>query len=93
MTLYLIYKNAKKVTKEVKLEVTEIVADDKELKLSEEILKDQIIDVVKLSAIVCSEIIPMVTGNELKNEINLPQLNVIINEDMMIKPKAIIEAS
>ncbi|XP_015069298.1 bidirectional sugar transporter SWEET14-like [Solanum pennellii] len=93
MTLYLIYNNAKKVTKEVKLEVTEIVADDKELKLSEEILKDQIIDVVKLSAIVCSEIIPMVTGNELKNEINLPQLNVIINEDMIIKPKAIIEAS
>ncbi|WMV20968.1 hypothetical protein MTR67_014353, partial [Solanum verrucosum] len=92
MTLYLIYKNAKKVTKEVKLEIAEIVGDE-ELKLSEEILKEQIIDVVKLSAMVCSEIIPMVTAHELKNEINLPQLNVIINEDMIIKPKAIIQVS
>ncbi|KAH0702853.1 hypothetical protein KY290_018162 [Solanum tuberosum] len=92
MTLYLIYKNAKKVTKEVRLENTETVVDE-ELKLSEEMLKEQIIDVVKLSAMVCSEIIPMVTAHELKNEINLPQLNVIINEDMIIKPKAIIEVS
>ncbi|KAK6794814.1 hypothetical protein RDI58_008267 [Solanum bulbocastanum] len=92
MTLYLIYKNAKKVNKEVKLEITEIVVDE-ELKLSEEILKEQIIDVVKLSAMVCSEIIPMVAAHELKNEINLPQLNVIINEDMIIKPKAIKEVS
>ncbi|XP_055827132.1 bidirectional sugar transporter SWEET10-like [Solanum dulcamara] len=91
MALYLIYKNAKKVTKEVKLENTEIVVDQ-ELKLPEEILKEQIIDVVKLSAMVCSEIIPMVTA-ELKNEINLPQLSVIINEDKIIKPKAIKEAS
>ncbi|MCE3051171.1 hypothetical protein HAX54_049037 [Datura stramonium] len=92
MVLYLIYKNAKKVTEEVKIsENTETVIVE-EHKLSEEILlKEQIIDVVKLSAMVCSEIIPMVT--ELKNEINLPQLSLIINEDKIIKPKGTIEDS
>ncbi|XP_060204160.1 bidirectional sugar transporter SWEET10-like [Lycium barbarum] len=91
MVLYLIYKNAKKVTEEVKLsenlENTETVVE--EHKLPEELLKEQIIDVVKLSTMVCSEIIPMVT--EL-NEINVPQISVIINEEKM-KPKGTIEAS
>lgn len=82
MALYLIYKKAKNKTKEVKLEITEIVVDE-ELNLPEEKLKEQIIDVVKLSAMVCSEIIPIVTA-ELKNEIILPQLSVIINEDKII---------
>ncbi|CAN4085493.1 unnamed protein product [Withania somnifera] len=83
MVLYMIYKNAKKVTanEEVKLENTEIFVE--EHKLPKDILPEQIIDVVKLSAIVCSEIIPMVT--ELKNETNLPQLSMIINEEK-IKP-------
>ncbi|PIN22406.1 Multitransmembrane protein [Handroanthus impetiginosus] len=53
MVLYVIYKNAKKVVEE---KLPEIQMEDH--KLPE--LKDQIIDVVKLSAIVCSEIIPVV---------------------------------
>ncbi|KAF3644435.1 Bidirectional sugar transporter SWEET14 [Capsicum baccatum] len=93
MVLYLIYKNAKKVavTEEVKLENTETVVVIEEHKIPEEKLKEQIIDVVKLSAMVCSEIIPIVT--ELKNEIELPQLSLIITEDKIIKPKGTIEAS
>ncbi|KAJ8554141.1 hypothetical protein K7X08_024819 [Anisodus acutangulus] len=91
MVIYLIYKNAKKVNEEVKLseklETTETNVE--EHKLPGEILKEQIIDVVKLSAMVCSEIIPMVT--EL-NEINMPQISVIINEKK-IEPKGTIEAS
>ncbi|CAN4089324.1 unnamed protein product [Withania somnifera] len=91
MMLYMIYKKAKKVTgkEEVKLEnTTEIVIEEQ--KIAKEILPEQIIDVVKLSAMVCSEIIPMVT-DQLKNEITLPQLSVIINEDKIIKPKGTIE--
>ncbi|CAI9754677.1 unnamed protein product [Fraxinus pennsylvanica] len=60
MVLYVIYKNAKKVIEENLPEIQ---------KLPE--LKDQIIDVVKLSAIVCSEIIPVVP--QLLNN-NLPNL-------------------
>lgn len=90
MVLYVIYKNAKKVTKEVKIaEKENTVTIVEEHKLSEDKLKEQIIDVVKLSAMVCSEIIPMVP--EL-NEINMPQLNGIIKGEK-IKPKETIEAS
>ncbi|OIT26170.1 bidirectional sugar transporter sweet14 [Nicotiana attenuata] len=90
MVLYVIYKNAKKVTKEVKIaEKENTVTIVEEHKISEDKLKEQIIDVVKLSAMVCSEIIPIVP--EL-NEINMPQLSGIINGEK-IKPKETIEAS
>ncbi|XP_009605548.1 bidirectional sugar transporter SWEET10-like [Nicotiana tabacum] len=90
MVLYVIYKNAKKVTKEIKIaEKENTVTIVEEHKLSEDLLKEQIIDVVKLSAMVCSEIIPMVP--EL-NEINMPQLSGIINGEK-ITPKETIEAS
>ncbi|KAL2465498.1 Bidirectional sugar transporter SWEET10 [Abeliophyllum distichum] len=58
MALYAFYKNAKKVV-EVKLPgIQNKLISLENQKLPE--LKDQIIDVVKLSAIMCSEIIPVV---------------------------------
>ncbi|KAL0415631.1 UNVERIFIED_CONTAM: Bidirectional sugar transporter SWEET14 [Sesamum latifolium] len=59
MALYLVYKNAKKAIQEKLPEIKEMEEEKQKDTIPAE-LKEQIIDVMKLSAIVCSEIIPVV---------------------------------
>ncbi|KAL0318909.1 UNVERIFIED_CONTAM: Bidirectional sugar transporter SWEET10 [Sesamum angustifolium] len=59
MALYLVYKNAKKAIHEKLPEIIEMEEEKQNNTIPAE-LKEQIIDVMKLSAIVCSEIIPVV---------------------------------
>ncbi|KAI3455073.1 hypothetical protein Pfo_011736 [Paulownia fortunei] len=79
MVLYVIYKKAKKVVVE---KLPEIQIEDH--KLPE--LKEQIIDVVKLSAIVCSEIIPVVPRLVDDHALNLDgeKTKPIVNETLEI---------
>lgn len=70
MVLYMMYKNAKKVP-----EIENQVIPVENLKKLDPELKDHIIDVLTLSTIVCSEMIPavvphLVTETEVKPEEN-----------------------
>ncbi|GAA0171228.1 hypothetical protein LIER_25313 [Lithospermum erythrorhizon] len=82
MILYLIFKNKKKdedVEQKLQGIETEMVKVIEETKIPDE-LKEQVIDVMKLSALVCSEIIPVVAqltdpNNGLNN---IDEINAVI---------------
>ncbi|CAK9183515.1 unnamed protein product [Ilex paraguariensis] len=76
MVLYVIYKNSKKVIDQKLPELQSKVIAVEGHKLPE--LTEQIIDVMKLSAMVCSEIIPVVpqlndNGHDAVGEQNVPK--------------------
>lgn len=88
MILYMIYKNAKKSENDMEQKFPEIQTElvkvvDDNTKVPDE-LKDQVIDVMKLSALVCSEIIPVVAQLTDPNGLNIDEINAVIKQSTEI---------
>lgn len=84
MVLYMMYKNTKKVlAKDAKLpelfkDAEVIIIDDK--KLPE--LKETIMNVMRLSEIVCSEMKPAAKNMDDEKELDMIQVQVVPNKSM-----------
>ncbi|GFZ08016.1 hypothetical protein Acr_19g0009530 [Actinidia rufa] len=91
MVLYLMYKNTKKVVEEQKAAIDEVEINQvrvlkEEAEKLPEVLVEQVIDVVKLSAMVCPEIVPLVPN------IILNEMDIVIDHGMVEELNGVVKA-
>ncbi|XP_057464431.1 bidirectional sugar transporter NEC1-like [Actinidia eriantha] len=91
MVLYLMYKNTKKVVEEQKVAIDEVEINQvrvlkEEAEMLPEVLVEQVIDVVKLSAMVCPEIVPLVPN------IFLNEMDIVIDHGIVEELNGVVKA-